>query len=175
MNIDKIPAGEDLPNDFNVIIEIPANGAPIKYEHDKASGAIFVDRFMGTSMVYPMNYGYIPHTLSEDGDPVDVLVHTPFPLQPGVVVRCRAIGMLKMEDESGIDAKVIAIPVKKLCAMYEGIETLEDLPQLLRNQIVHFFEHYKDLEKGKWVKVQGWTDTKGAHEEILAGVKRTGN
>lgn len=172
MNIDKIPAGENLPNDFNVIIEIPANGAPIKYEQDKASGAIFVDRFMGTSMAYPMNYGYIPHTLSEDGDPVDVLVHTPFPLQPGVVVRCRAIGMLKMEDESGIDAKVIAVPVKKLCAMYEAIETLEDLPQLLRHQIVHFFEHYKDLEKGKWVKVQGWSDTEAAHEEILAGVKR---
>lgn len=174
MNIDKISAGSDLPHDFNVIIEIPASGAPIKYEHDKASGAIFVDRFMGTSMSYPMNYGYIPHTLSEDGDPVDVLVHTPFPLQPGVVVRCRAIGMLKMEDESGIDAKVIAVPVKKLCAMYEAIETLEDLPQLLLDQIKHFFEHYKDLEKGKWVKVQGWTDVKGAHEEILAGVKRAG-
>lgn len=172
MNIDQISAGIDLPHDFNVIIEIPANGAPIKYEHDKVSGAIFVDRFMGTSMSYPMNYGYIPHTLSEDGDPVDVLVHTPFPLQPGVVVRCRAIGMLKMEDESGIDAKVIAVPVKKLCAMYEAIEKLEDLPQLLLNQIKHFFEHYKDLEKGKWVKVQGWVDVKAAHEEILAGLKR---
>jgi inorganic pyrophosphatase len=172
MNIDKIPAGKDLPNDFNVIIEIPANGAPIKYEFDKDSGAIFVDRFMGTSMFYPMNYGFIPHTLAEDGDPVDVLVHTPFALQPGVVVRCRAIGVLKMEDESGIDAKVIAVPVEKLCQMYKDIKTLEDLPELLRDQIVHFFERYKDLEKGKWVKVQGWSDIAAAHKEIVDGFER---
>jgi inorganic pyrophosphatase len=174
MNLDNIPAGKALPHDFHVIIEIPAHGPAIKYEQDKASGAIFVDRFMGTSMTYPMNYGYIPHTLSEDGDPVDVLVHTPFALQPGVVVRCRAIGMLKMEDESGIDAKVIAVPVEKLCPMYKAIQTLEDLPELLRAQIIHFFEHYKDLDPGKWVKVQGWSDIEAAHEEILAGVKRLG-
>ena len=172
MNLDRIPAGKDLPNDFNVVIEISANAAPIKFEFDKDSGAIFVDRFMGTSMMYPANYGFVPQTLSDDGDPVDVLVVTPFVLQPGVVVRCRALGMIKMEDEAGIDAKLVAVPVEKICPMYKDIQKLEDLPQLLRDQMVHFFEHYKDLEKGKWVKVQGWDGIEAAKQELLDGVAR---
>lgn len=172
MILDRVPAGKDVPNDFNVIIEIPANSAPIKYEHDKETGAMFVDRFMGTAMFYPCNYGYVPQTLSEDGDPVDVLVATPFPLQMGVVVRCRALGMLRMEDESGVDAKIIAVPVEKLCPMYKHIQTAADLPELLLKQIEHFFEHYKDLEKGKWVKVQGWADADAAKQEIISGIAR---
>ncbi|MBP9526955.1 inorganic diphosphatase [Laribacter hongkongensis] len=172
MNLDRIPAGKDLPNDFNVVIEISANAAPIKFEFDKDSGAIFVDRFMGTSMMYPANYGFVPQTLSDDGDPVDVLVVTPFVLQPGVVVRCRALGMIKMEDEAGIDAKLVAVPVEKICPMYKDIQKLEDLPQLLRDQMVHFFEHYKDLEKGKWVKITGWGDMEDAKKELLDGAAR---
>ena len=172
MNLDRIPAGKDLPNDFNVVIEISANAAPIKFEFDKDSGAIFVDRFMGTSMMYPANYGFVPQTLSDDGDPVDVLVVTPFVLQPGVVVRCRALGMIKMEDEAGIDAKLVAVPVEKICPMYKNIQKLEDLPQLLRDQMVHFFEHYKDLEKGKWVKITGWGDMEDARKELLDGAAR---
>ena len=172
MILDRVPAGKDVPNDVNVIIEIPANSSPIKYELDKETGAMFVDRFMGTAMFYPCNYGYVPNTLSEDGDPVDVLVVTPFPLQMGVVVRCRMLGMLRMEDESGIDAKLIAVPVEKLCPMYKAIQSTADLPELLLNQIEHFFEHYKDLEKGKWVKIQGWADIEAAKQEILDGVKR---
>ncbi|MEJ2792557.1 inorganic diphosphatase [Iodobacter sp. LRB] len=172
MDISKIAAGKDLPNDFNVIIEIPANAPPIKYEFDKASGAIIVDRFVGTSMSYPMNYGFVPHTLSMDGDPVDVLVHTPFPLLPGMVIKCRAIGVLGMEDEAGMDAKVIAVPVEKVCAMYAHIQKLEDLPELLLAQVKHYFEHYKDLEKGKWVKITGWGDKAAAHAEIMESYDR---
>lgn len=172
MNLDRISAGKDMPNDFNVVIEISANAAPIKYEFDKDSGALCVDRFMGTSMFYPANYGFVPQTLSDDGDPVDVLVVTPFPLPPGVLIRCRALGMIKMEDESGIDAKLIAVPVEKLCPMYKAIQKLEDLPELLRNQMVHFFEHYKDLEKGKWVKIQGWGTLEDATAELNDGIKR---
>ena len=172
MNLDRVPAGKDVPNDFNVIIEIPANGAPIKYELDKDTGAMFVDRFMGTAMFYPANYGYVPQTLSEDGDPVDVLVVTPFALQVGVVVRCRALGVLKMEDEGGVDAKVVAVPVSKLTPLYDKVQTTDDLPELLMKQTVHFFEHYKDLEKGKWVKVQGWDGIEAAKQELLDGVAR---
>ena len=172
MNLDRIPAGKDVPNDFNVVIEISANAAPIKFEFDKESNALFVDRFMGTSMMYPANYGFVPQTLSEDGDPVDVLVVTPFVLQPGVVVRCRALGVLKMGAEWGVAAKVVGVPVEKLCPMYKDIQKLEDLPQLLRDQMVHFFEHYKDLEKGKWVKITGWADIAAAKQELLDGVKR---
>ncbi|MGL6071884.1 inorganic diphosphatase [Craterilacuibacter sp.] len=172
MNLNAISAGKDMPNDINVVIEISANGAPIKYELDKDSGAIFVDRFMGTAMFYPANYGFVPQTLSLDGDPVDVLVVTPFPLPPGVVVRCRTLGMIKMEDEAGIDAKLVAVPVEKLCPMYSNIQKLEDLPELLRNQMVHFFEHYKDLEKGKWVKVQGWGTMEEAKAELVDGIAR---
>ncbi|WP_028453241.1 inorganic diphosphatase [Chitinilyticum aquatile] len=172
MDVSKIPAGKDLPNDFNVIIEIPANAAPIKYEFDKEAGAIVVDRFVGTSMSYPMNYGFVPHTLSLDGDPVDVLVHTPYPLGPGMIIKCRAIGVLGMEDESGQDAKVIAVPVEKICPMYKHIQKLEDLPELLLAQVKHYFEHYKDLEAGKWVKVTGWGDKAAAHAEIMASFER---
>ena len=172
MSLNLVPAGKNLPEDFNVIIEIPMNGAPIKYEVDKDSGAIFVDRFMATAMHYPCNYGYIPSTLSEDGDPVDVLVVTPFPLIPGVVVRCRTVGMLRMSDESGVDAKLIAVPVDKLSKLYQNVKTLQDLPELLIAQIVHFFEHYKDLEPGKWVKVDEWADAAAAKAEIMAGVQR---
>ena len=156
MSLDRVPAGRDIPNDFNVIIEIPAHGEPIKYEVDKESGSMFVDRFMSTAMHYPCNYGYIPHTMSDDGDPVDVLVITPIPLITGVVVRCRPVGMLKMADEAGEDAKLLAVPVDKLTNLYRDIESPRDLPESMLNQISHFFEHYKDLEAGKWVKVQGW-------------------
>ncbi len=164
--------GKDLPYDFNVIIEIQMNGAPIKYEVDKESGAIFVDRFMSTAMHYPCNYGYIPQTLSEDGDPVDVLVITPFALMPGVVVRCRTIGMLKMSDESGVDAKLVAVPVDKLSVLYQNVKSVRDLSPLTLAQISHFFEHYKDLEPGKWVKVEEWEGVEAAHAEIMAGVAR---
>ena len=149
-----MPAGRDVPNDFNVIIEIPMNSDPIKYEVDKESGAIFVDRFMGTAMHYPCNYGYVPQTIAGDGDPVDVLVITPFPLLPGVVVRCRAVGMLRMTDEGGSDAKVLAVPVDKLLPIYSNIQKPEDLNELTLRQIQHFFEHYKDLEKGNGSKLK---------------------
>jgi inorganic pyrophosphatase len=170
MSLNKVPSGSDVPNDFNVIIEIPMNADPIKYEVDKDSGAIFVDRFMGTAMHYPCNYGYVPNTLSDDGDPVDVLVITPFPLIPGVVVRCRPIGVLKMTDESGEDAKVLAVPVDKVLSIYSHWQKPEDLNELRLRQIQHFFEHYKDLEKGKWVKIDGWYGVEDAKQEILNGV-----
>ncbi|QGZ42080.1 inorganic pyrophosphatase [Pseudoduganella flava] len=171
MSLNKVPAGRDVPNDFNVIIEIPMNADPIKYEVDKESGAIFVDRFMGTAMHYPCNYGYVPNTLSADGDPVDVLVITPFPLIPGVVVRCRAIGVLKMTDEAGQDAKVLAVPVDKVLPIYKHWQKPEDLQDLRLQQIQHFFEHYKDLEPGKWVKVDGWEGPESAKQEIVSGVE----
>jgi len=172
MNLEKISAGSDLPKEFNVIIEIPANSAPVKYEMDKDSGALFVDRFVGTAMSYPVNYGFIPHTLSEDGDPADVLVITPFPVAYGAVIKCRAIGVLNMEDESGIDAKILAVPTKKVCPMYSDIDSYEQLPELLRDQIKYFFEHYKGLEKGKWVKISGWAGSDAANTEIVNSVKR---
>jgi inorganic pyrophosphatase len=171
MGFDLVKAGKDVPNDINVIIEISAQGDPIKFEVDKDSGAVFVDRFMGTSMRYPLNYGYVPHTIAGDGDPVDVLVVTPFPLAPGVVIRCRPVGLLKMEDESGLDAKVIAVPVSKLTPLYDKVQSIDDLPELLMKQTVHFFEHYKDLEPGKWVKVLGWGSVDDARQEILDGIK----
>ncbi len=170
MSLNSIPAGRDLPNDFNVIIEIPMCADPIKYEVDKDSGAIFVDRFMSTAMQYPCNYGYIPQTLAPDGDPVDVLVITPFPLFPGVVVRCRPIGVLKMTDEAGGDSKLLAVPVDKILSIYKHWQKPEDINELRLHQIQHFFEHYKDLEKGKWVKVEGWHGPDEAREEIVAGV-----
>ena len=170
MSLNHVPSGKDLPNDFNVIIEIPMNADPIKYEVDKESGAIFVDRFMGTAMHYPCNYGYIPNTIAGDGDPVDVLVITPFPLLPGVVVRCRPLGVLKMTDDGGIDAKVLAVPVEKILPLYKKIQTVDDVNELQLNQIRHFFEHYKDLEPGKWVKIEGWSGIEDAKAEIVAGV-----
>ena len=172
MGFDLVSAGKDVPNDINVIIEISAQGDPIKFEVDKDSGAVFVDRFMGTSMRYPLNYGYVPHTIAGDGDPVDVLVVTPFPLAPGVVIRCRPVGVLKMEDDGGVDAKVVAVPVSKLTPLYDKVQTTDDLPELLMKQTVHFFEHYKDLEPGKWVKVNGWEGIDAARNEIMSGIQR---
>ena len=171
MSFENVPAGRNLPNDFNVIIEIPMNADPIKYEVDKESGALFVDRFMGTAMHYPCNYGYIPHTIADDGDTVDVLVITPFPLLPAVVVRCRPIGVLKMTDESGGDAKVLAVPVDKILPWYKHWNQPEDVQPERLAQISHFFEHYKDLEPGKWVKIEGWGDAEDAKKEIMAGVQ----
>lgn len=175
MSLNLVPSGKDLPNDFNVIIEIPMQGDPVKYEVDKESGAIFVDRFMGTAMQYPTNYGYVPHTLADDGDPVDVLVMTPVPLIPGVVVRCRPLGVLLMEDEAGLDAKVLAVPVEKVCGLYGHLKTHKDVSEWRLNMISHFFEHYKDLDKGKWVKISGWGDIEQARKEILDGVAAYNN
>ena len=172
MALNNVPSGKSLPNDFNVIIEIPAHADPVKYEVDKESGAIFVDRFMGTAMHYPCNYGYIPHTIAGDGDPVDVLVVSQFALPPGVVVRCRPIGMLGMTDEAGEDAKVLAVPVDKLTPMYRSVESPRDLPQITLAQIAHFFAHYKDLEPGKFVKINGWFGQEEAKKEIMEGVDR---
>jgi inorganic pyrophosphatase len=171
MSLDRVDSGRDLANDFNVIIEIPMHADPIKYEVDKETGALFVDRFVSTSMHYPCNYGYIPMTLSDDGDPVDVLVITPFALMPGVVVRCRPIGMLKMEDEAGHDTKLLAVPIDKLTPLYRHVESARDLPELVLAQITHFFQHYKDLEPGKWVKVEGWGSPEEARRAIAEGVK----
>ncbi len=171
MGLDRVPSGKDLPNDFNVVIEIPMHSEPIKYEVDKDSGAIFVDRFMSTAMHYPCNYGYIPHTIAGDGDPVDVLVIAQFALPPGVVVRCRPIGVLKMTDEAGDDAKVLAVPVDKLTPMYKSVQSPSDLPQIVLDQISHFFQHYKDLEPGKFVKINGWYGIDDARGEINDGVK----
>ncbi len=170
MNLDRVGPGRDLPNDFNVIIEIPMNADPIKYEVDKETGAVFVDRFMSTSMHYPCNYGYVPKTLSGDGDPVDVLVLSPVPLITGVVLQCRPIGMLKMSDEAGDDTKLLAVPVDKLSSLYRNITTPRDLPELVLSQIAHFFQHYKDLEPGKWVRIGGWVGPEEAKAEIMAGV-----
>jgi inorganic pyrophosphatase len=175
MSLKAIESGRDVPNSINVIIEIPMNGEPVKYEVDKATGALFVDRFMTTAMYYPANYGYIPQTLSEDGDPVDVLVLTPMPLVSGSVIRCRPIGMLKMTDEAGVDAKLLAVPLDKIAPMYQHVKTHEDVSRHTLDTIEHFFSHYKDLEKGKWVKVDGWEGPEVAKKEILASVERYNN
>jgi inorganic pyrophosphatase len=170
MSLDNVTPGSKAPEEFNVIIEIPMNADPVKYEVDKATGAIFVDRFMSTAMHYPTNYGYVPQTVSGDGDPVDVLVITPVPLIPGVVVRCRAIGILKMTDEAGEDGKVLAVPVDKILSLYSQWKKPEDLNPFRLKTIAHFFEHYKDLEEGKWVKVQGWEGPEAAKKEIADGI-----
>ena len=172
MSLDRVPAGKDLPNDFNVIIEIPMNADPVKYEVDKETGAVFVDRFMSTAMHYPCNYGYIPRTLSDDGDPVDVLVLSPLPLITGVVVRCRPLGMLKMDDEAGGDAKILAVPIDKLTGVYRAMQSIRDLPEISTRQIEHFFAHYKDLEPGKWVRIIGWVGPEEAKQEIIDSVAR---
>ena len=172
MSLDQVSPGKNVPDAFNVIIEIPMNADPVKYEVDKETGAIFVDRFMSTSMHYPTNYGYVPKTISGDGDPVDVLVITPVPLIPGVVVTCRPIGILKMEDEAGQDGKVLAVPIDKILSIYTQWQKPEDLNPLRLNTIAHFFEHYKDLEAGKWVKVEGWVGPRDAKKEITGGVAR---
>lgn len=170
MNISKISIGQNPPEDVNVIIEVPMGSEPIKYELDKESGAIFVDRFLHTAMTYPCNYGFIPHTLSADGDPVDVLVVGRRPLMPGCVVAARPIGVLLMEDDKGQDEKILAVPVHRLHPFFDEVEEHTDLPEILRDQIKHFFEHYKDLEKGKWVKVYGWGDRARAIALIQAGI-----
>ncbi|RLL54978.1 inorganic diphosphatase [Mariprofundus sp. EBB-1] len=170
MDITKIPAGNNPPEDINVVIEVPQHGDPIKYELDKESGAVFVDRFMHTAMHYPCNYGFIPNTLSGDGDPADVLVVSQFALIPGCVINCRPIGILLMEDEAGMDGKILAVPSEKLKPVNCRVHSPEDLPSFLTAQIKHFFEHYKDLEKNKWVKVLGWGDKEAAQKEVLESV-----
>lgn len=174
MSLKHVPVGKNAPEEFNVVIEIPMNSDPIKYEVDKETGALMVDRFMGTAMYYPCNYGYIPQTLGEDGDPLDALVYTPFALQPGCVVRCRALGVLQMEDEAGIDAKLLCVPVTKLLPSCANVQKPSDLGELFLKQIQHFFEHYKDLEAGKWVKVTGWADVAVAKKEIVDAIARVG-
>lgn len=170
--LNTVSAGNNLPETMNVIIEIPAHSEPVKYEVDKDTGAMFVDRFMTTSMRYPCDYGYIPNTLSEDNDPVDVVVLSPLPLISGSVIEARPIGMLKMTDESGIDAKILAVPVNKLTPQYSHINSPKDVDQLTLDKIAHFFEHYKDLEAGKWVKIDGWADADSAKQEIIASQER---
>jgi len=172
MSLEHVSPGADVPEDVNVVIEIPMNAEPVKYEVDKATGAIFVDRVLTTPMRYPCNYGYVPHTLSGDGDPVDVLVVMPLPLVPGCVIRCRPIGMLAMTDEAGEDTKVIAVPVDKVFPAYSKVKGVDELPPLTLERIAHFFEHYKDLEKGKWVKVLRWGDAAEAHKLIQEGIDR---
>jgi inorganic pyrophosphatase len=172
MSLMKVSSGKSVPNDINVIIEIPAYSDPVKYEIDKETGALFVDRFMGTAMQYPCNYGYVPHTLSEDGDPVDVLVVAPWKLLSGSVVRCRPIGLLKMTDEAGGDCKIIAVPHDKLTPLYSKVNSFRDIPDSQLAQIAHFFEHYKDLEPGKWVKIDGWYDGEEAKQEITSSIER---
>lgn len=175
MNIEKISIGRNPPEEVNVIIEIPQGGNPIKYEIDKASGAMFVDRFLHTSMVYPANYGFIPHTLSGDGDPCDVLVIGQLPVISGAVIRSRPIGILWMEDQSGTDEKIIAVPVDDLHPFYSKVTSYKDLPEIFCEQIAHFFEHYKDLEKGKWVKNLKWEGVDAAKQAILDGIARAKN
>ncbi len=177
MNIDNIPAGKNPPKDINVIIEIPGGaggGAPVKYEIDKDSGAVFVDRIVNTSMFYPCNYGFVPNSLHADGDPTDVLVICDFTLQPGIVIRCRPVGVLKMEDDGGMDDKLIAVPVEKVDPFQAGSQDLADIPAKTRDRIEHFFEHYKDLEEGKWVKVIGWGDKAEAESILKASIEAAG-
>ena len=172
MDITKLPIGDDAPNEVNVIIEVPMGGNPVKYELDKESGAMFVDRFLHTAMHYPCNYGFIPHTLSDDGDPVDAAVLGQHILAPGVIVPSRPIGVLLMEDESGIDEKILCVPAHHLHPYYETVESYEDVRPILIEQIAHFFTHYKDLEPGKWVKVTGWEGVEKAKELISEGIER---
>ena len=172
MDLSQISAGLNPPSDVNVVIEIPAGGPPVKYEMDKASGALFVDRFLHTAMYYPGNYGFIPHTLSEDGDPCDVLVISAVPVIPGAVVRCRPVGALAMRDQAGPDEKIIAVPVDALHPFHSGVKSYKDLPPILLQQIEHFFQHYKDLEPAKWTRVGEWVDAAGAERLILEGIAR---
>ncbi|MEM7097534.1 MAG: inorganic diphosphatase [Pseudomonadota bacterium] len=174
MQIEAIPVGNDAPNDVNVVIEVPVGGEPIKYEMDKASGALFVDRFLYTSMRYPGNYGFVPHTLSDDGDPIDVLVASTRAITPGAVINCRPIGVLIMQDEAGQDEKVVAVPSTHLTRRYESILEVADLPQITLDQISHFFEHYKDLEDNKWVEVERWGDAEEARQLIQEAMDRYG-
>jgi inorganic pyrophosphatase len=173
--LDRVGAGHNLPDEFNVIIEIPRTPTRSNTKWTRKSGALFVDRFMNTAMHYPCNYGYIPQTLGEDGDPLDVLVVAPLPVISGCVVRCRPLGVLKMTDEGGGDAKLLAVPIKKECALYDQIESVEQMPKAQLNQIAHFFQHYKDLDSGKWVRLDGWGSVEEAKAEILLSVERYNN
>ncbi len=172
MRLDAISIGRNPPHEVNVLVEVPVGGEPIKYEMDKAAGTLVVDRFLYTAMRYPGNYGFIPHTLSEDGDPIDVLVANQRGVVPGAVLAVRPVGVLKMQDEAGGDEKIIAVPVPRLSRRYEAVHEYTDLPEITRQQIEHFFVHYKDLEPGKWVKVLGWGSAQEAKEIILAAVAR---
>ena len=171
ISFNSVSAGKELPNDIYVVIEIPANSDPVKYEIDKDSDALFVDRFMTAPMFYPANYGYINQTLADDGDALDVLVVTPYPVLSGSVIRCRPVGILNMTDEAGEDAKLVAVPHDKLSKQYRDVQEISDLPELLINQIKHFFENYKTLEEGKWVKVEGWADSNAAKQAIQEAAK----
>ncbi len=172
MGLDLVPSGRDLPNEINVVIEIPKDAEPVKYEVDKSTGAIFVDRILSTPMRYPCNYGYVPHTLCGDGDPVDVLVILPLPLIPGSVIRCRPVGVLNMTDEAGSDEKLVAVPVGKVFAGYAHIEDIAQVSGHWLERIGHFFEHYKDLEKGKWVRIDGWGGAADARRIVMESVER---
>lgn len=172
MRLEAIAIGDNAPHDVNVIIEVPVGGEPIKYEMDKASGTLVVDRFLYTSMRYPGNYGFVPHTLSDDGDPIDVLVASTRAITPGAIMNCRPIGVLLMKDEAGLDEKIIAVPSIKLTRRYENVHEYTDLPQITLDQITHFFEHYKDLEESKWVNLERWGDAAEARELIQAAIDR---
>jgi inorganic pyrophosphatase len=172
MDLRHISAGQNPPKDIHALIEIPLGGVPVKYEIDKTSGALFVDRFLHTAMFYPGNYGFIPHTLADDGDPMDILVVGPTPVVPGAVIRCRPVGALIMTDEAGGDEKVLAVPVPKLTKRYAHVMNYTDLPEISLKQVQHFFEHYKDLEPGKWVKVLGWGDAAEAKRMIMEAIER---
>ncbi|MEM9221348.1 MAG: inorganic diphosphatase [Pseudomonadota bacterium] len=172
MRIDAIPIGKNPPEDINVVIEVPVGGEPIKYELDKHSGTLWVDRFLYTPMLYPVNYGFVPHTLSDDGDPIDVMIGSTRPIVPGAVMNARPIGVLQMEDESGGDEKILAVPSTTLTLRYERIKNYADMPKITLDQIQHFFEHYKDLEPGKWVKVRGWADETVAKQMIMEAIER---
>jgi inorganic pyrophosphatase len=172
MDLSAISVGPNPPTDVNAVIEIPLGGAPVKYELDKTSGALRVDRFLHTAMFYPGNYGFIPHTLSADGDPCDVLVVSTVQVVPGAIVRCRPVGALLMEDEAGRDEKIIAVPVDALAPFYKDVRSYRDLPPIMCEQIAHFFQHYKDLEKGKWVAIVKWLDVKGAEKLVLDAIAR---
>jgi inorganic pyrophosphatase len=172
MDLTRISVGRDPPRDLHAVVEIPLGGVPVKYEIDKDSGALFVDRFLHTAMFYPGNYGFIPHTLSADGDPCDVLVVAQVPVVPGAVIRCRPVGALVMEDEAGGDEKILAVPVDKLHPFYTGVSSYKDLPVIMCEQIAHFFQHYKDLEKGKWVSIVKWLDAAGAEALVMEAIER---
>ena len=172
MNLDAVPIGANPPHEVNVVIEVPIGGEPIKYEMDKAAGALVVDRFLYTSMRYPGNYGFIPHTLSGDGDPCDVIVANTRAIVPGAIMSCRIVGVLMMEDEAGGDEKLIAVPAPKLTQRYDHINNYDDLPKITLDQIEHFFAHYKDLEPGKWVKLLGWRGADEARAMVLEGIER---
>ena len=171
MSLSKVSVGSSIPDDLNVVIEISANSMPVKYEIDKDSGLLHVDRFQATSMIYPFNYGFVPQTLCDDGDPLDMMVVAPFPIHPGAIVRARPIGALLMRDEAGVDPKILAVPVTKVCKQYEDVHEVEDLPSTLKESIEHFFKHYKDLDKGKWVELEGWENAEAAKKTVVEAVK----